>query len=151
MLSGEYDHRWKYRDRKGNRQGVFLPWDIAVKRSNLFVQELLKHNAKVYLAARNATKANAAIAELEDETRTGKDAIFLQLDLADLTAVRKSAEEFLSCVLCLYASIEFLLTILSGRKVSYTFLSMIRKWLYSVQGHRARASKTNEMAWTAAA
>jgi hypothetical protein len=101
MLSGEYDHRRKYRDRKGNRQGVFLPRDIAVRRSNLFVQELLKHNAKVYLAARNAIKANAAIAELEDETRTGKDAIFLQLDLADLTAVRKSAEEFLSCVLSL--------------------------------------------------
>jgi NAD(P)-dependent dehydrogenase (short-subunit alcohol dehydrogenase family) len=67
----------------------------------LFVQELLKHNAKVYFAVRNATKANAAIAELEDETRTGKDTIFLQLDLADLTAVRKSAEEFLSCVLSL--------------------------------------------------
>jgi NAD(P)-dependent dehydrogenase (short-subunit alcohol dehydrogenase family) len=91
----------KYRDRKGNRQGVFLPRDIAVRRSNLFVQEHLKHNAKVYLAARNATKANAAIAELEDETRMGKDAIFLQLDLADLTAVHKSAEEFLSCVLSL--------------------------------------------------
>jgi hypothetical protein len=99
MLSGEYDHRRKYRDRKGNRQGVFFPRDIAVRRSTLFVQELLKHNAKVYLAARNATKANAAIAELKDET--GKDAIFLQLDLADLTAVRKSAEEFLSCVLSL--------------------------------------------------
>jgi NAD(P)-dependent dehydrogenase (short-subunit alcohol dehydrogenase family) len=99
----EYDHRRKYRDRKGNRQGVFLLRDIAVRRSNLFVQELLKHNAKVYLAARNATKANTAIAELpvEDETRTGKDTIFLQLDLADLTAARKSAEEFLSCVLSL--------------------------------------------------
>ena len=94
MLSGEYDHRRKYRGRKGNRQGVFFPRDIAVRRSTLFVQELLKHNAKVYLAARNATKANTAIAELKDET--GKDAIFLQLDLADLTAVRKSAEEFLS-------------------------------------------------------
>jgi hypothetical protein len=68
MLSREYDHRWKYRDRKGNRQDVFLPRDIAVRRSNLFVQELLKHNAKVYLAARNATKANAAIAELEEDS-----------------------------------------------------------------------------------
>jgi NAD(P)-dependent dehydrogenase (short-subunit alcohol dehydrogenase family) len=101
MLSGEYDHRRKYRDRKGNRQGVFLLRDIAVRRSNLFVQELLKHNTKVYLATRNATKANAAITELEDETRTGKDTIFLQLDLTDLTAVRKSAKEFLSYVLSL--------------------------------------------------
>lgn len=57
------------------------------------VKALLKHNAKVYLAARTATKANAAIADLKNET--GKEAIFLQLDLADLTAVRKSAEEFL--------------------------------------------------------
>jgi NAD(P)-dependent dehydrogenase (short-subunit alcohol dehydrogenase family) len=58
------------------------------------VKALLKHNAKVYLAARTATKANAAIADLKNET--GKEAIFLQLDLADLPAVRKSAEEFLS-------------------------------------------------------
>lgn len=73
--------------------------DIAERCSTLFVQELLKHNAKVYLAARNATKGNAAIEELKNET--GKEAIFLQLDLADLPAVRKSAVEFLSCVLSL--------------------------------------------------
>ncbi|KAH9991371.1 NAD-binding protein [Russula vinacea] len=60
----------------------------------ILVQELLKHNAKVYLAARNATKANTAITELKNET--GKEAIFLQLDLSDIAAVRKSAEEFLS-------------------------------------------------------
>ena len=53
-------------------------------------------NAKVYLAARNAQKANEAIAELEKET--GKRAIFLQLDLSDILAVRKSAQEFLSYV-----------------------------------------------------
>ncbi|KAH9973112.1 NAD-P-binding protein [Lactifluus volemus] len=58
------------------------------------MKELLNHNAKVYLAARSAAKANAAIAELKDVT--GKEAIFLQLDLADITAVRRSAEEFLS-------------------------------------------------------
>jgi NAD(P)-dependent dehydrogenase (short-subunit alcohol dehydrogenase family) len=58
------------------------------------VKALLIHNAKVYLAARTPAKANAAIADLKNET--GKEAIFLQLDLADLTAVRKSAEEFLS-------------------------------------------------------
>ena len=53
-------------------------------------------NAKVYLAARSAQKANEAIAELEKET--GKRAIFLQLDLSDILAVRKSAQEFLSYV-----------------------------------------------------
>ncbi|KAH9028045.1 NAD(P)-binding protein [Lactarius deliciosus] len=58
------------------------------------VKQLLAHNAKVYLAARSAQKANEAIAELKNET--GKQAIFLQLDLSDIPAVRKSAQEFLS-------------------------------------------------------
>ncbi|KAI9443887.1 NAD(P)-binding protein [Lactarius indigo] len=58
------------------------------------VKHLLAHNAKVYLAARSAQKANEAIAELKNET--GKQAIFLQLDLSDIPAIRKSAQEFLS-------------------------------------------------------
>lgn len=58
------------------------------------VKQLLAHNAKVYLAARSAQKANEAIEELKNET--GKKAIFLQLDLSDLHAVSKSAQEFLS-------------------------------------------------------
>ena len=60
------------------------------------LQQLLVHNAKVYLAARSSQKANEAIAELEKET--GKQAFFLQLDLSDILAVRKSAQEFLSYV-----------------------------------------------------
>ena len=59
----------------------------------MFVQVLLNHNATVYLAAHGVTKANAAI------TETGKEAIFLQLDLTDIPRVHKLAEEFLSCVL----------------------------------------------------
>jgi len=58
------------------------------------VKQLLAHNAKVYLAARSAQKATEAIAELKNET--GKQAIFLQLDLSDIPAVRRSAQEFLS-------------------------------------------------------
>jgi len=58
------------------------------------------HNAKVYLAARSAQNANAAIVELKNET--GKEAIFLQLDLSDIPAVRKSAQEFLSYVSICY-------------------------------------------------
>ncbi|KZV62249.1 NAD-P-binding protein [Peniophora sp. CONT] len=58
------------------------------------VKALLQHNAKVYLAARNADKAAKAIEELKSVT--GKEAIFLPLDLSDLHVVRKSAEEFLS-------------------------------------------------------
>lgn len=53
------------------------------------------HDAKVYLAARSAVKAEAAIARLKKET--GKEDIhFLQLDLGDLKSVRSAAETFLS-------------------------------------------------------
>ncbi|KAI0058522.1 NAD-P-binding protein [Artomyces pyxidatus] len=58
------------------------------------VKALLAHNAKVYMASRSEDKATAAIAELKAET--GKEAIFLKLDLADLRSVKASAEEFLS-------------------------------------------------------
>ncbi|KAJ6557546.1 NAD-binding protein [Mycena capillaripes] len=58
------------------------------------VKQLLLKNAKVYLAARSPEKAAAAIKRLEEET--GKRGMFLQLDLADLQSVRKSAEMFLS-------------------------------------------------------
>ncbi|EKM52469.1 uncharacterized protein PHACADRAFT_260900 [Phanerochaete carnosa HHB-10118-sp] len=57
------------------------------------VKALLQHNAKVYLAARSRSKAEAAIKDLKDAT--GRDAIFLELDLSSLASVRKAAEEFL--------------------------------------------------------
>ena len=53
---------------------------------------LLAKNAKVYLACRSEAKAQAAIAKLKEET--GKEALFLQLDLGDLKAVKRAAEEF---------------------------------------------------------
>ncbi|KAG8915085.1 hypothetical protein FRC02_004681 [Tulasnella sp. 418] len=56
------------------------------------VKELLKKNAKVYMGSRSKERAEAAINELKEET--GKEAIFLQLDLADLDAVRRAADEF---------------------------------------------------------
>ena len=57
------------------------------------IKELLKHNAKVYMASRSQEKATAAIEKLK--TETGKEALFLQLDLCSLAAVRKAAEQFL--------------------------------------------------------
>lgn len=54
----------------------------------------MQHNAKVYLAARSKEKADKAIAALKEET--GKEAIFHELDLTDLAAIKKSAENFLS-------------------------------------------------------
>jgi len=58
------------------------------------VKALLQHNATVYLAARSKEKAQTAIDKLKEET--GKEAIFLELDLGNLASVRKAAAEFLS-------------------------------------------------------
>ncbi|KAJ2919177.1 hypothetical protein MD484_g1196, partial [Candolleomyces efflorescens] len=55
---------------------------------------LLNHNAKVYIATRNREKTESAIQDLK--TETGKEAIFLKLDLASLKSVKAAAEEFLS-------------------------------------------------------
>ncbi|KAF9046209.1 hypothetical protein BJ165DRAFT_1345793 [Panaeolus papilionaceus] len=55
---------------------------------------LLVHNAKVYIAARSQSKAEEAIAELKRQT--GKEGIWLRLDLSDLNSVKASAREFLS-------------------------------------------------------
>jgi retinol dehydrogenase 12 len=55
---------------------------------------LLSHNAKVYIAARSAEKTKTAIADLKAET--GKEALFLELDLSSLGSVRRAANEFLS-------------------------------------------------------
>ncbi len=56
-------------------------------------QALLAKNAKVYIATRNKEKSLAAIEELRKAT--GKEALFLPLDLADLKNVKVAAEEFL--------------------------------------------------------
>lgn len=59
------------------------------------VHAMLRKNAKVYIAGRNSSKAEAAIKELKE--RTGKEALFLELDLANLRAIRKSVAEFQRC------------------------------------------------------
>jgi retinol dehydrogenase 12 len=46
----------------------------------------------VYIAARSKSKAEAAIAELKEVT--GKEAIFLKLDLDNLSQIKRAAEEF---------------------------------------------------------
>ncbi|KAL5520577.1 hypothetical protein ACEPAG_9801 [Sanghuangporus baumii] len=58
------------------------------------VRALLSKNAKVYIAGRNKSKADTAINELKNET--GKEALFIELDLANLKSVKKAAEEFTS-------------------------------------------------------
>ncbi|RDB18042.1 hypothetical protein Hypma_000726 [Hypsizygus marmoreus] len=56
------------------------------------VKALLNRNAKVYMASRNEDKAVHAIEDLR--RLTGKEAVFLKLDLADLKSVKAAAEEF---------------------------------------------------------
>ncbi|KZV90299.1 NAD(P)-binding protein [Exidia glandulosa HHB12029] len=58
------------------------------------VKALLKKGGKVYMASRNETLAREAIEDLERET--GRTAIFLKLDLADLASVKQAAEEFMA-------------------------------------------------------
>ncbi|TFY57558.1 hypothetical protein EVJ58_g6951 [Rhodofomes roseus] len=58
------------------------------------IKVLLQRNAKVYMASRSRQKAEAAIERLK--TETGKEAIFLELDLGSLASVRRAASEFLS-------------------------------------------------------
>ncbi|KAG7097540.1 hypothetical protein E1B28_004879 [Marasmius oreades] len=60
----------------------------------LTVKELLEHNARVYIAARNRKSSEETIEELR--LQTGKEAMFLHLDLADLPSVKSCAEEFMS-------------------------------------------------------
>lgn len=55
---------------------------------------LLSKNAKVYMASRSKAKADGAITELKEAT--GKEAIFLPLDLADLASVETSVQIFKS-------------------------------------------------------
>lgn len=49
------------------------------------------------MASRNEKKALAAISELQRDT--GRQAIFLRLDLADLKSVRAAAQEFMRSVI----------------------------------------------------
>jgi retinol dehydrogenase-12 len=58
-------------------------------------QALLEHNAKVYIAGRDSKKAAAAIQSLKQET--GKEALFLKVDLANLADVKAAANTFLRC------------------------------------------------------
>lgn len=48
------------------------------------------------MASRSKAKAEQAIADLKQQT--GREAIFLELDLANLKSVKKAAEEFLRSV-----------------------------------------------------
>ncbi|KAG8913147.1 hypothetical protein FRC00_002932 [Tulasnella sp. 408] len=58
------------------------------------VKQLLLKNAKVYMASRSRDRAEEEIRDLKEQT--GKEAIFLELDLSGLEKVTKAANEFKS-------------------------------------------------------
>ncbi|KAI1116093.1 hypothetical protein F5Y14DRAFT_408042 [Nemania sp. NC0429] len=59
-------------------------------------QMLYSKHAKVYIVARSEAKANAAIDEIKKAEPNSHGAlVFLKLDLADLSTIKASAEEFL--------------------------------------------------------
>ncbi|CAA7257331.1 unnamed protein product [Cyclocybe aegerita] len=59
------------------------------------VRHLARAGAKVYLAARNESRATGAIAQLEHEGVEEGRVVWLKLDLSDPRDAKKSAEEFL--------------------------------------------------------
>jgi NAD(P)-dependent dehydrogenase (short-subunit alcohol dehydrogenase family) len=94
------------------------------------VQALLAKNARVYLACRSQEKAEAAIENLKMET--GKEALFLRLDLADIAGIRKSAAEFKGLVspgrLRKGSNSEMYH---AGRKTNFIYFSTLRMSLVS--------------------
>ena len=55
------------------------------------------HNAKVYVAARSAEKAEISIGQMKLKyPKSSGELIYLHLDLNDLTTIKTSAQEFLS-------------------------------------------------------
>ncbi|KAG6808463.1 hypothetical protein H0H92_004035, partial [Tricholoma furcatifolium] len=97
--------RWKRVDFSGKLKSAFSVDDIPDLAGRVMIvtgantgketaKALLAHNAKVYIAARNKEKTEAAIEDLK--AATGKEAIFLKVDLADLPSIKAGAEEFLS-------------------------------------------------------
>ncbi|EPS94682.1 NAD-binding protein [Fomitopsis schrenkii] len=76
-------------------------WRVLFPRGNFKAGDVPDLNGRVaivtgavYMASRSKDKATEAIGRLKEET--GKEAIFLELDLSSLASVRKAAQEFLS-------------------------------------------------------
>lgn len=76
---------------------VFIVTGSSTGVGKELAQILYSHNAKVYVAARSADKANAAMESIKAAFPSSSgELVFLHLDLDDLTTIKKSAEDFLS-------------------------------------------------------
>ncbi|KAF9513047.1 hypothetical protein BS47DRAFT_1013379 [Hydnum rufescens UP504] len=83
--------KWSPDDIPDLSEKVFLITGKAV------AEDLLAHDAKVYIAGRSVERVTEAIEELKKITGKGDDRVkFLKLDLADLKSVKSAVDEFLS-------------------------------------------------------
>jgi retinol dehydrogenase-12 len=60
------------------------------------LQQLLRRGAKVYMASRDENRAREAIGVLKN--KTGREPVFLPLNLASMASVREAAGAFLVLV-----------------------------------------------------
>ncbi|KAL6835567.1 short chain dehydrogenase reductase [Trichoderma sp. SZMC 28015] len=75
---------------------VFLVTGCSSGVGKELAKILYSHNAKVYITARSAKKAEAAIADIKAAHPESRgEIIYLHLDLNDLSSVKQSADEFL--------------------------------------------------------
>ncbi|GKZ35278.1 hypothetical protein AbraIFM66950_005872 [Aspergillus brasiliensis] len=76
---------------------VFLVTGASSGLGKLLTDILYQHNGKVYLAARSETKTREAIEEMKAAHPSSKgELIFLNLQLDDLTTIKRTADEFLA-------------------------------------------------------
>lgn len=99
--------------------------DVLIPGANSFFQALLQHNARVYIACRSETKANEITAKLTDECE-GKLALYHPLDLADLSAIKASAQSFLRFVLLTHSNLCPHSDLFAGKSQSCTSCSTTR-------------------------
>ena len=76
------------------------------------------------MAARSEDRAKAAIEDLKQAT--GKEAIWLKLDLASLQSIKDAAEEFLKCVQRNHSGRRDLIHVPLGRSRSSMSCSIMR-------------------------
>ncbi len=76
---------------------VFIVTGSSTGVGKELAQILYAHNAKVYIAARSEEKSTKAITSIKTAFPNSKgELVYLHLDLADLTTIKASAEEFLA-------------------------------------------------------
>ncbi|KAJ8105079.1 hypothetical protein ONZ43_g7568 [Nemania bipapillata] len=85
-------------DNLGTQEGkVFIVTGANTGLGKELAKILYSKHAKVYVAARSETKANAAIEDIRGLYATSKgELVYLHLDLNDLRTIKKSADEFLA-------------------------------------------------------